>query len=581
MELPHKHALFGSRFFAHLGRLLRLYWTSPDAPRAALLLAVIVALELATVYGTVLLSDVQRKLFDAFGGRDLAAFSSAAGVFLITIVFFVLVSTYRIYVRGALEIRWRRWLTQHYLNEWMSPYAYCAMELHRKAVDNPDQRIAEDVRDFVASALGLSLSLLSAVVSLVSFAAILWSLSPPWPVRLPGGHVHIPGLMMWVAIVYALLASAITHRVGRPLVPIQFHRQRFEADFRYKLVRFRENVEPVALAGGEAAERRLALDRFRSVVSNWWELIRAQRNLALLTTGIGQANTLVPLLVSAPAYFAGQLTLGSVMQVRIAYGEVSGSLTWFVNAYQEIARWRATIERLVTLTEEIDAARAELTDKTGVHVERAEDGGIHIDQLRLTRPDGRLLLEDADARIAPGDAVALVGPTGSGKRTLLRAIAGIWRFGSGRIEIPAHTRTAFLPQRPHLPIGTLRAAIAYPSPPDAFGDDQLRDVLTAVGLEALASRLDESAHWQQYLSGGEQQRLGFARALLHRPDWLFLDEATSGLDERSEKRLYELVHERLPRTGMVSIADRPSVAALHGRRWTLVPHERASVLRAA
>jgi len=573
--------LFGPRFFAHLGRLLRLYWTSPDAPRSGLLLAATVALELGTVYGTVLLSDVQRKLFDAFEGRDVAAFSAAAGLFLTTIAFFVLVSTYRIYLRGALEIRWRRWLTDHYLRRWMSPHAYCSMELHRKAVDNPDQRIAEDVREFVASALGLSLSLLAAVASLVSFAAILWNLSGSWPLHLPGGHFHIPGLMMWVAIGYALLASWVTHVVGRRLVPLQFDRQRFEADFRYKLVRFRENVEPIALAGGEAAERRLSLERFGSVVTNWWSLIRAQRNLILLTTGIGQANTLVPLLVAAPAYFAGQLSLGSVMQVRIAYGEVSGALTWFVNAYQEIARWRATIERLVTLSEEIDAARAELADKAGVHVEVAEDGAIRIDHLRLTRPDGQLLLEDASAVIAPGDGIALVGPTGSGKRTLLRAIAGIWRFGSGRIEMPAHTRAAFLPGRPHLPIGTLRAAISYPSAEGAFSEEEMAAALTAVGLETLVGRLDASEHWQQYLSGGEQQRLAFARALLHRPDWIFLDEATSGLDEQSEKRLYELLHERLPRAAVVSIADRPSVVAHHARRWKLVPHGGASQLRAA
>jgi putative ATP-binding cassette transporter len=581
VQLPHKHALFGPRFFAHLGRLLRLYWTSSEAPRSGLLLAATVGLELGTVYGAVLLSDVQRRLFDAFEGRDVGAFSAAVGVFLGTTAFFVLASTFRIYLRGVIEIRWRRWLTDHYLARWMSSHAYCAMELHRKAVDNPDQRIAEDVREFVASALGLSLSLLAAVASLVSFAAILWSLSGNWPLQLGGEHFHIPGLMMWVAIGYALLASWITHVVGRRLVPLQFDRQRFEADFRYKLVRFRENVEPIALARGEAAERRMSLERFQYVVANWWSLIRAQRNLTLLTTGIGQANTLVPLLVAAPAYFAGQLTLGSVMQVRIAYGEVSGALTWFVNAYQEIARWRATIERLVTLSEEIDAARAELADKAGVHVDVEQDGGIRIEHLRLTRPDGHVLIEDADAVIAPGDRVALVGPTGSGKRTLLRAIAGIWRFGRGRVAMPAHTRAVFLPQRPHLPIGTLRAAISYPSAEGAFSDQEIHEALAAVGLESLADKLDESEHWQQYLSGGEQQRLAFARTLLHRPDWIFLDEATSGLDEEAEARLYEQLHERLPAAAVVSIADRPSVRRHHARQWTLEPQGDSMALRAA
>jgi putative ATP-binding cassette transporter len=578
---PQVQGLFGPRFFVRLGRLLRLYWTSPDAPRAALLLLATIALELGTVYGAVLLSDVQRRLFDAFEGRDVAAFSAATGVFLATMAYFVLASTYRIYLRGALEVRWRRWLTDHYLQQWMSSTAYCQMELHRKAVDNPDQRIAEDVREFVASALGLSLSLLSAIATLVSFAAILWSLSGDWPFRIGDRHLHIPGLMMWVAIAYALLASWITHLIGRRLVPLQFDRQRFEADFRYKLVRFRENVEPIALAHGEQAERRLALERFAHVVANWWALIRAQRNLTLLTTGIGQANTLVPLLVAAPAYFAGQLTLGSVMQVRIAYGEVSGALTWFVNAYQEIARWRATIERLVTLSDEIDSARAELADKVGVHVERAADGAIRLERLRLTRPDGQLLIGDVSAAIAPGERIALVGPTGSGKRTLLRAIAGIWRFGSGRIEMPAGTHAMFLPQRPHLPIGTLRAAISYPAAEGAFPDEEIRDALRAVGLGSLTERLGETDHWQQYLSGGEQQRLAFARALLQRPDWIFLDEATAGLDEQSEAQLYEALRERLPRAAIVSIADRPSLGRHHARRWSLVRHGEAMALEAA
>ena len=580
MPLVHTHALFGPKFFRHLGRLARIYWTSPDAPRGALLLAITVTLELATVYGNVLLSDVQRRMFDAFGARDMGAFSQSIGLFLGVALFFVLVATYRIYVRGALEIRWRRSLTDHLLQRWMNSQAYCQMELHRKAIDNPDQRISEDAREFVASALGLSLSLLAAIASFVSFAAILWNLSGRWTFELGATHVQIPGLMMWVAIAYALLASLVTHRVGRRLVPIQFDRQRFEADFRYKLVRFRENVEPIALAGGERAERRLALARFANVVTNWWALIRAQRNLSLLTNGIGQANSLVPLLVAAPGYFAGHLTLGSVIQVRIAYGEVSGALTWFVNAYQEIARWRANIERLVTLTEEIDAARAELERAEGVHVEHAPDHTLRLDHVTLTRPDGHLLVAGVDAAIAPGDRVAIAGPTGSGKRTLLRAVAGIWRFGRGRIQVPRGTRTMFLPQRPHLPIGTLRAAISYPAEEGSFPDDQIREALELVGLGSLASRLDESDHWQQYLSGGEQQRLALARALLQRPDWIFLDEATAGLDEASERRIYEVLRERLPHAAIVSIADRPAVAGYHTRQWSLVPRDGSMLLQA-
>jgi len=581
VPLPHTHALFGPRFFRHLWRLGRVYWVSPDARRGGLLLAGAIALELATVYGTWKLSEVQRDLFDAFQDKQMAAFLAAIGFFLAVAAGFVTVSTLRIYLRGALEIRWRKWLTGHFLEQWMTSQAYCEIELHRKGTDNPDQRIAEDVRDFVSSALGLSLSLLAALVTLVTFSSMLWSLSGTWTFSAAGRHFHIPGLMMWVAIAYGLLAIFVTHRVGRPLIGIQFNRQRVEADFRFTLARFRENVEDVALAQGEPAERRTAVTRFDAVVDNYWRLIRKLRDLTLLTTGIGQANSLVPLLVAAPAFFAGHLSFGSVMQVRIAYGEVSGGLTWFVNAYQEIARWRANIERLVTLLEEIEATKAMLDQAERVQIEHAPDGKLRLDHLRLSRPDGTLIVEDANATLRHGNRVALFGPSGAGKRMLLRAIAGIWRFGSGRIEIPLGSRTLFLPQRPYLPIGSLREALTYPEPATGADDARAREVLAVVGLGDLASRLDDREHWQQLLSGGEQQLLGIARALFQEPDWLFLDEATSGLDEPTERRVYHLLAERLPRTGVVSIADRPIVASFHDRQWRLARGRVGTMLEAA
>lgn len=581
MPLVHTHALFGPRFFVHLWKLTRLFWRSREAPRAFVLLAVAMALELGTVYGTVLLSDVQRLLFDAFQDKQMAPFLRAIGYFLAGAAAFALLSTYRVYVRGAVEIRWRNWLTDYFLQRWVSAHAYCQIELHRKTTDNPDQRIAEDIREFVASALGLSLSLLSALATLTSFAAILWNLSGSWQIGWDGGHLQIPGLMMWVAIVYALVAIWITHRVGRPLIGIQFDRQRFEADFRFSLARFRENVEEVALAHGERGERRNALSHFQFVVANFWELIRKQRNLTLLTTGISQANSIVPLLIAAPGFFAGHFTLGSVMQTRIAYSEVSGALTWFVNAYQEIARWRANIERLLTLLEEIDATKAELAQTERVQIVRSERPDMHLQNVRITRPDGTVLIEEADLSIHPGDHVVVFGPTGSGKRTLLRAVAGIWRFGTGRIEIPQRASTLVLPERPYLPIGTLREALSYPDPFDKYTEERARHVLWQVGLGALAGRLDDSEHWQQHLSGGEQQRLGIARALLQRPDFLFLDEATSGLDEMSERRMYELLRSELPRAGVVSIAYRPAVARYAETQWRMVPGEVGMRLEAA
>jgi putative ATP-binding cassette transporter len=567
-----QHAVFGLEFARRLGRLTRLYWASPDAGRGALLLALAIALELATVYGNFALADAQRRIYDALQDRVAAAFFSGVALFAGIVLTFVLVSTYRIYVRQTLEIRWRAWLTNHLLEDWISPHACCQMELVGAHADNPDQRIAEDVRSYVASALGLSLSLLAALATLVSFAGLLWRMSGAWPVRIAGAEFAVPGFMMWVAFAYAAIASWITHRVGRRLVPINYDRLRFEADFRFGLVRFRENAEAVGLAGGEEFEQRSAVARFGSIVANWWELIRAQRNLTLATTGIGQLNGVVPLLVAAPGYFLGSLTLGRVAQAGIAYGQVSGALVWFVNAYQEIASWRASIERLLTFTEAMDTARARLARPGGLRVEPSERDAVQIEDLELALPDGHALLDGGSASIAAGERVAVVGPSGAGQTTLFRALAGRWPFGRGHIAMPPAAQTMFLSQQPYLPIATLRAALSYPSPEGTFSDEKIRDALGLFDLGDLAEQLDRTEHWEKRLSAGEQQRLALARALLHEPHWLFLDDATAALDEEAERRVYELLGERLPNAALVSIAHRPSVARYHTRRWTLVPH---------
>jgi putative ATP-binding cassette transporter len=570
MSQPREPAVFDRRFAKSLWRLTRVYWTSADATRGGLLLALAIGLELATVGAQLLLSDSQRRIFDALQDVDAGAFFAAIGLLLVVVLGFVATSTLRIYVRQILEIRWRENLTSHFLDTWIQPTAYCQEKLHHEA-DNPDQRISEDIREYVASALGLSLSLLSAVVTLVSFGGLLWSLSGDWAVEVGGFHLRIPGLMLWVAILSALLATWLTHRVGRPLVPINFDRQRVEADFRFDLVRFRENVEPVAFARGEGMVRAGALGRFRAIVGNWLSLIRAQRNLTLLTTGIGEVNGVVPLLVAAPAFFTGELTLGGVAQTRIAYGQVSGALSWVVNAYQEIARWRASIERLTSFTEAMQSTEVEICEAHRIQVAEVREREIRLRDLRLELPDGAILLDDVDATIARGDRIALLGPLGTGKTALLRAIAGIWPFGKGRIELPSGDRVFILPPRPFLTIGTLRAAIAFPSPVGTFPDDRIHDVLRTLELGHLSARLDETQHWERVLSTGEEQRLGLARTLLQGPEWILLDNATGSLDEESEERIYALLAERLPHSGILSIAHRPGITRYHARRWTFTP----------
>jgi putative ATP-binding cassette transporter len=561
--------LAGRRLARALWRLLRIYWTSPDAKWGGLLLLVTVVFELGTVRAHLFLAEAQGQTWDSLETREAAEFVRSITFLVASMGLFVVVSTYRVYLRQALEIRWRRALTAHYLSRWMSAQAFVQSDLHRGEIDNPDQRVAEDVREFVASGLGLSLSFLSAVASLVTFGGLLWSLSRNWPLQAGGSTLHVPGFMLWVALAVSLLSMWVTHLVGRRLVPINFDRLRFEADFRYGLMRFRDNIATAVFSRGEESERIGALARFGNVVGNFWQLIRAQRNLGLVTTGIGQLNEIVPLLIAVPFYFARLITLGTIAQTRIAYGQVAAALSWFVNAYQEIARWRASIERLSSFGEMMDAAQRE-SAAGGVLLVPSLDDSLRLSNLSLEMPRGRVLLEGVDAAVAEGQRVAVTGPSGTGKTMMLRAIAGIWPFGSGIIELPTRARRLFLPQWPYLPLGTLRAAVSFPAEEGAFPDERIREALRALGLANLQDRLEEVGQWEQQLSPHEQQRLALARVLLHEPDWLFLDKVTSALDEETERRVFELLAARLPRATVVSVTQNP-IPGYHEHRWTLVP----------
>lgn len=557
-------------FLRDAWHLARPYWSSEDRWRGRALLAVVVALNLSLVGMTVLLTYWQRAFYNALEAKDWDAFVALLFTwhrtesegwlpgFSIVAALYILIAVYQLYLRQALQIRWRRWLTEVYLGQWLEGRAYYRMALTDPVTDNPDQRIAEDARMFVDDTLALGLGLMNSVVTLGSFVIVLWSLSGPLSVL----GVEIPGYMVWVALIYALLGTWLAHLIGRPLVALNFTQQKVEADFRYALVRFRENVEGIALYGGEADEKRGLTQRFRALMENWWAIMTATKRLTFFTAGYTQVAIIFPIVVAAPAYFAGRIQLGGLIQTSSAFGQVQGALSWFVDNYARLTEWRATVERLTGFASAVQAAR---TAAAGPVAAKGDAPGLALREVTLALPDGRVLLERGSAEVAPGEAVVITGASGSGKSTLFRAIAGIWPFGGGRVELPATGRALFLPQRPYIPLGSLKRAVCYPEDESGFTDAAVAEALEAAELPHLVPRLNEADSWDKRLSGGEQQRLALARALLLKPDWLFLDEATASLDPGAEERLYARIKEMLPGTAILSIAHRPAVAKFHDR----------------
>ncbi|HUM16133.1 MAG TPA: ABC transporter ATP-binding protein/permease [Candidatus Nitrosotalea sp.] len=551
--------------------LIRPYWFSEDRWAGRGLLLAVVSLALFTVFINVLLSKWYNAFYNAIQDKDLPAFWSLLLRFSWLAGLYIVAAVYQIYLNQMLQIRWRRWLTERYLGAWLTDGAYYRMQLTSGETDNPDQRIADDLRLFVTGALGLSVGGLRAVVTLVSFLGILWGLSGSLTIPLGATRVTIPGYMVWAAFLYAVAGTWLTNLIGRPLVRLNFNQQRYEADFRFNLVRFRENTEGVALYGGEADEMRTFRERFASVVQNWWSIMRQQKRLTWFTAGYGQAAVIFPFLVAAPRYFRGEIPLGALMQTSQAFGQVQDSLSFIINSYTDIAEWRAVVLRLLGFERALARVRTGAADE-GVRRETSADARLALDRVDLLLPSGRPLLAGVTLDIGPGDTALISGPSGVGKSTLFRAIAGIWPFGRGEVRLPRDGRVLFLPQKPYLPIGTLREVVSYPMPPEGVGDTALREALDAVGLGELAGRLDESAHWALALSPGEQQRIALARALVQKPDWLFLDEATSALDEATEARLYALLRDRLPGTTLMSVGHRSTLRAFHARRLVVMPN---------
>ncbi len=550
---------------ATVWRIAAPYFRSEDRWAGRGLLAAVIVIELAVVWLTVLFNRWNNTFYNALQERNQEVFTYQIGYFCVLAAGFIALRVYQLYLNQWLQIRWRRWLTARYLGDWLNDANHYQMQLLGDAADNPDQRIAEDTQLFVDRTLSLGVGLLGSVVTLISFVFILWGLSAEAPLHLFGRDIDIPGYLVWGALIYAVIGTALTHLIGRPLVALNFQQQRYEADFRFNLVRARENSEQIALLHGERAERERLGVRFARVVDNWIAIMLRTKKLTAFTASYSQASIIFPYILVAPAYFAGKVQLGGMMQTASAFGSVQDSLSFFITAYRTLAEWQSVVARLDGFEASIGATRQRVATGNTIRIDRTDRTDIGLDRLQVDLPSGEPLV-GADGFSLSGDQRTLIkGPSGSGKSTLFRAIAGIWPFGSGAVSVPANASLMMLPQRPYFPVGPLHAAIAYPAEPAAFSADQLRAAVTAVGLPALAERLDEENHWNRILSLGEQQRLGLARALLHRPQFLFLDEATASLDEPSEAMLYRLLEQALPDTTIVSIGHRSTLDAFHQR----------------
>ncbi|MGF6648869.1 ABC transporter ATP-binding protein/permease [Paraburkholderia sp. GAS82] len=547
--------------------LIKPYWVSEEWKIAWGLLIAIIVINLVNVWISVRFNTWSGEFFNMLQNKSVKDFPHLMLVWAGLVAALIVLFVYGRYLRQMLGFRWRQWLTTRYLQEWLGDGAFYRIERDRLA-DNPDQRISDDLQSFATSTLTLTLDLLSTVVTLITFVTILWSLAGALTVSLGGMPIVIPGYMVWVAALYALGGSYMIYKLGHPLVSITYQQQKVEADFRFGLIRVRENSEQIAFYDGEQTEEATAQNFFQRIRDNWWRVMKYTKRLSFVLSFYSNIAYIFPLIVASPKYFTGAFTMGVLMQIQNSFGTVSDSFSWFINSYGSLVDWRATVNRLrefkrVVRASHLKESISPATAHGGINLHYVDEEKLSTDGLSLALPNGTPLSQIRNITINPGSRWLVRGPSGSGKSTLMRALAGLWPFGDGSIDAPVNARMMFIPQQSYMPIGTLKAALTYPSSAETYTDDECREALRTCHLDDYVGRLDESGHWARIMSPGEQQRLAAARVLLHKPDYLFLDEATSALDAANEARLYHLFTERLPKAAIVSVAHRESLAAFH------------------
>lgn len=556
--------------------LTKSYWQSEEKKKAFMLLAAILILNLGVVYMLVLLNQWNNAFYTALQDYRTEEIFSQLWRFTKLAFIYIILAVYAYYLQQTLIVNWRRWLTGRYMDEWLMSKTYYRLEMFGKDTDNPDQRISEDVSLFVTRTLSFFIGIIKALCTLVSFIVILWQLSGPFSFAAFGREWTIPGYMVWVAVAYASVGTWLTHKVGHTLVGLNFVQQRYEADFRFSMMRMRENAESVAFYHGESHERKVFGERFRLLLDNFWKIVKKQKQLVWLNSGYSQIAIIFPFVVAIPRYLRHELTLGGLMQVATAFGRVQDSLSYFVDMYASLAEWQAVVDRLTGFGAHMEAVRQAGSQ---VHVDRCfrDDPEIVLEKLEVDLPDGSILLKPLTLTLEPGKNVLIRGSSGSGKSTLLRTLAGIWPFARGKVTMPAFEHVMFIPQRPYLPLGTLRDSVLYPGTKH-LTDEALRELMEQCRIGYLADRLDQEADWSHVFSVGEQQRLAFVRALIYEPTWLFMDESTSALDEDTEAAMFRLLAARLRAATLVSVGHRSTLTAFHQCTLTLDKKTREAVL---
>ena len=552
----------GREFIKNVWKLTKSYWQSEEKRKAFSLLGAIIFLTLGVVYMLVQLNSWNNAFYNALQNYQSEAIFAELMRFTWLAFIYIILAVYSYYLQQVIVVNWRRWLTNRYIDEWMKNKTYYRLQMFGVGTDNPDQRISEDVRLFVEMTIKFSIGILKALCTLISFVFILWNLSGPLDFKIANINIHVEGYLVWVALAYSILGTWITHLVGRKLVGLNFVQQRYEADFRFSMMRMRENSESVAFYGGETQESGVFKQRFSLLLDNFWHIIKKQKQLVWINSGYSQIAIIFPFVVTIPRYLTKQITLGGLMQISTAFGRVQDSLSYFVDMYASIAEWQAVVDRLTGFGLHMQEVHSE-NPQINLEREVAKDNKIIMENLEVGLPNGRVILNNVSVTLNPGTNVLIKGLSGSGKSTLLRAIAGIWPYVRGKIILPVRDDIMFIPQKPYLPLGTLREAVLYPGT-QSRDNTELAILMNECHIGYIIKDLDIIADWSHVLSVGEQQRLAFVRTLIYKPKWLFLDEATSALDEETEAAMYKLVAKNLPQTTFVSVGHRSSVNKFHG-----------------